>query len=274
MNIHTKILKILFISILTLMLSKFLALIISYQFFYEYESNKILKDDKTIIFSTYKILKESNNKVKVNKIKIDRTKKIDTTIINEILLKAIFIDKERKIIILMLKKKGSEAMILNEKDLYEGFVIEKINKNDVLLSKNNKLYSIYFLQNELVTKKELYINNKEETFDYSNDGIKQLSKNDINYYKKNPKEIFKEIKINDYKENGKLIGFKVHKVKKNGVFFKLGLKKNDIIVEINGKKMNSYKNALKIYHDIKKIDRIEMLIKRNNSYENLEYELY
>lgn len=102
---------------------------------------------------------------------------------------------------------------------------------------------------------------------------KVVNRSLVNYYSTNMKEIDKNIGLDDFREDGRLSGFRVSFVRSGTPFAKLGLKRGDIIKSINGEKMDSYSAALNIYNHIKSIDNLTLVIERRNKEMELEYEI-
>ena len=86
-------------------------------------------------------------------------------------------------------------------------------------------------------------------------------------------KIWKNISIHEVKKNGKINGFKVNKINQNSVFAKLGLKEGDLIIKLNNKKLDSYREALKIYKHIDDLDSVQIVVMRNNQEVELVYEI-
>ena len=104
-------------------------------------------------------------------------------------------------------------------------------------------------------------------------GVKNVSRNDISYYSKNPTKIWKEISIKPLKNGKKLKGFKVTRVVQGSKMAELGLQKNDVIIRANNVELNSLKSVTDLYSNIKNIKAIEIVVLRNNQEKELVYEI-
>ena len=102
---------------------------------------------------------------------------------------------------------------------------------------------------------------------------KDISRTDIDFYSKNPKEIWKDISIVEVKNAGKIEGFKVTKIKKNSKMAKLGIQKGDIIIKANNIELKSYKDAMNLYGKINDLDTIQIVLLRNNQEKEIVYEI-
>jgi general secretion pathway protein C len=102
---------------------------------------------------------------------------------------------------------------------------------------------------------------------------KIIDKSVIDYYRKNFKEIGRNIGIAESRKGGALDGFKVTFVRRGSDFEKLGLQRNDVIKAVNGEPVNSYKAAMDIYRKVGTMDNMTLTINRGNEEMELEYEV-
>jgi general secretion pathway protein C len=100
-----------------------------------------------------------------------------------------------------------------------------------------------------------------------------LQKKDVQFYLKNPGQIWKSIKFRDYRVDRRLRGFRVVFVKQGSAFDQLGLKTGDIITAINGEEITSYSQVQKYYKNISKIRNLNLRILRNGEEKEIDYEI-
>jgi len=99
----------------------------------------------------------------------------------------------------------------------------------------------------------------------------KVEKNELKNYSGNVNKIWKEIKIKDIKENGKIVGFMIKKIMPDSVFSKLGLLEGDIIVSVNNKKLTKFSEAFYFYRNILKYKSLKITVLRNNQQKDIEY---
>jgi len=100
-----------------------------------------------------------------------------------------------------------------------------------------------------------------------------VTRTDIAYYAKNPKQIWREISIREVKDGKRIKGFKISRIDPNSKFATMGLKKGDLIIKANNVELKSYRDALNIYAKIDKIDVIQIVIIRNGIEKEIVYEI-
>jgi general secretion pathway protein C len=165
-------------------------------------------------------------------------------------LKAIYFDKNNSFIIVSQKNKN---IFLNLNDKLNGYKLIKILPNEAIFKRNNQTYKLGF--------KEIKVpKNTQE--------IIEINKNTIEKYKKNLSLVWNQIGIIKTPQ-----GYKITYIKPGSIFEKIGLKKGDIIMEINGMELKNDADAWRIYNNIEKYDYIEVMIKRNNRQKVLRYEM-
>jgi len=164
-----------------------------------------------------------------------------------ITLKAIFKGKKSFIII----QDKSKTLFLNLNQSYKGYKLIKIFPQKAIFHKNGKNYIISFKKIK---------NIKTHNF--------KIDKNTFKEYKNNLNKIWHNIgiiKIND--------GYLITYIKKNSIFQKIGLKKGDILLEVNGRKLKNDSDAWDLYQNADNFKYFEIKLKRNNKLKVINYEI-
>lgn len=71
-------------------------------------------------------------------------------------------------------------------------------------------------------------------------------------------KLLKEATMTPHMENGKVVGYKVQKVKKGSAWEKMGLKVGDIVKNVDGKSVANPKSpqeAMEVYQKLKRMDQ-------------------
>lgn len=225
------------------------------------KSNKIINKPKTVI--TKPIQKQSS--------------------MRGIRLIGIYIDDD---IIVVTIEKLSKRTVLSKGEEFQGFKLIGATKHHAIFSKRDKEYKLEFIKKKksMSTKSKSIIKEIEDTpiakpitqkkDEIIDDGYTKTIRRDfLNSYMKSPKNIWKDIGINEIKSGKSITGFRVRFVRKDSGFDKLGIKKGDIILAINGERLTSHKSAFNAYKDISTIENLTLTVKRNNQEMELEYEI-
>ncbi len=172
---------------------------------------------------------------------------------------------------LALLNVDGETLILRESQDIKNtnYKLEKILPDKIILKDNS-------------TKEELTLKIENEKQENKNAALPPLSsllntyqipKNELLAVTKDPGIMFREIRLVPYVENGKTKGFIFDWVEPNSLFDKMGIRKGDILVDINGQKIESGTDAFRILQIIRNDSSFRVGIIRDGKYEELNYEV-
>ena len=209
--------------------------------------------------------------------------------ITKFILKGLYNAKDKKIILVLYKGK-SYALELN--DTLEGYKFTKLYATYAIFEKDGKEYKLDLYKkvkdsNRNRSNKSSNISNntpppsakeKEKPLDGTLKPIHEgdttiIPKSLFNKYKGDYRAIRRNINAVPNMENGKLNGFKISFVRKGSDFSKLGLKRGDIIMAINGEPLDNFKVPLEFFNNAENLSAATFTIKRGNEIKELEYEV-
>ena len=207
-------------------------------------------------------------------VKTEAVKTVDTsTQISDLVLKGLYyVAGNRGYIIVAKKSNSKKSAVIGVNEKFSGYTLVEILQESAIFERNGKRYTLEMSKRnrQAALKKAHY---KPQPVEDEN-SEHQINRQQIQYYAKNYKQIWKDIAMREEKRDGKIIGFRVTRINPGTPFAELGLKKNDIIIKANNKEMHSYADAIKIYQDIDKIDAVEIVVLRNNQEKELVYEIF
>jgi len=179
-------------------------------------------------------------------------------------------------------EKGRKTTILEKGEKIDGFELSSAGDNFAIFTKGGKEFKLSLLnvKNTKQTTKSTTATNQTTPNMQSNNneiieqgGTKVISRSLLTSYTQDIDKIWKDIGIAQYKQNGKLKGFKVNYVKKGSDFEKLGLQRGDILKSINAEELNSLSTAINFFKDINNIENLTLTVERNGKREDMEYEI-
>ena len=192
--------------------------------------------------------------------------------ITNMILKGLYGTSTRGYAIVALKSSAKKTSIVGVGEEFSGFVLKSIKPSSVIFTKSNTEYTLA-LAKPKANKSFIKKVNKKENSASSSVSSKDVSRTDIAFYSKNPKQLWKDIAIKEVKNGKKIEGFKVTRINKDSKMATLGLRKGDLIIKVNNVALKSYKAAMDIYAKIDKIDTIQIVVMRNNEEKELVYEI-
>ncbi len=93
--------------------------------------------------------------------------------------------------------------------------------------------------------------------------VKVLSRAEVNKdILGNPAKIYQGASFGPKLKAGKIIGYKIHKVKPNHIFYKLGARSGDIIRKVNGFPLSDTERMFELWKSMKSTSRVKVDIER------------
>ena len=247
---------------------------ILYFFLPKIQINNAKQESYDITYTKYQVYKSMKEKKIVQK-KVQKVIKKEYTLISSIILKAIYSTSSNGGWIIIAERSSSNTHILSVGESFKNYTLKKVFKDYVIFSKNNKEYKLSMLNvKEKVSYTIKQVEDVEIVQDVEElDGGYNIKKELLNSYIKTPSKIWRAISIHEVYKDAKIDGFEIQRIAKNSVFAQLGLQKGDIIKTVNNIVLKSYADAFKIYKQIDKLKNLSMIILRDDTEMELEYEI-
>lgn len=169
--------------------------------------------------------------------------------ITNMILKGLYGVGSKGVAILALKSSPKNTSIVSVGEDFSGYRLKTILSDGVVFTKNDKDY-ILKMEMEDATKKSAKPFVKPINQSKYSPSEKLVSRQDINYYAKNPDKIWKDISIVQMKNN-----------------------KGDIMIRANNNDLKSYKDAIDLYKNMDKLQVVQLVVLRNNEEKEFVYEI-
>ena len=192
--------------------------------------------------------------------------------IDSLLLKGLYGNDSFGYAILAEKASPKETEIVAVGEVFQGYELNKIELSHVIFRKNSKSYILQLESTEAKESQKVNRVMRVKKRDI-HETEKRVTRADINSYASNPSKIWKDISIRPLKRNGVISGFQVTRIKKGSKMAELGLEKGDVIIEANNIRLSSFKDAIKLYKNINKLDTISLIVERNHEEKEIIYEI-
>ncbi len=145
---------------------------------------------------------------------------------------------------------------------YKGYELMRVGEKKVGLEKNGKSYYILLRDEENRAPSRPSTNINMPVADVEPGMPATITKKELNSYVKDPKKIWKSIRIQEQRVNGQISGFRVNYVKKDSFFDSAGLKSGDVIKGIDGNEITSLADVMKYYSDIDSLESLTLTVER------------
>ena len=194
-------------------------------------------------------------------------------------LLGLYHNSAKKVLVITVEK-ANKTTVLSKGEVIDGFKLISAGEDYVIFKKSSKTFKLSLSK---ITKQMKRVSNHTQqhntsmkgsnTIIDSETGVKEIPRKLLSSYIKDSDKIWKDIAIVQNKKNGISNGFKINYVKEGSDFEKLGLKRNDILVEINAEPLNSLSTAMKMFNEINNIENLTLTVIRNGKREEIEYEI-
>lgn len=188
--------------------------------------------------------------------------------ITSMILKGLYGTNARGYAIVAMKSSPANTSIVGVSQEYQGYVLKSILNSSVIFSKENKEYVL--LMEDMKTLPTFESDNNKNI----NDIQHTISREDIKNYSNDPQNIWKDISIEEVKNNNKIFGFQVMDINSQSRFASLGLQKGDIIIKVNNVPLTSYKEAIDVYNNLDILHTVQIVLIRKDQEKELVYEIH
>jgi len=100
-----------------------------------------------------------------------------------------------------------------------------------------------------------------------------INRSQIESAVQNPDQLMQEVRVRPHFEKGQLDGLTITAIKPDSILRKMGLANGDILTSVDGEKIASMNDALKLYEVIKSASTIKLEIKRRGRMQTIEYKI-
>ena len=176
--------------------------------------------------------------------------------------------------------KGSKTTVLGKGEPIDGFTLTSAGPNYAIFTKAGKEFKLSLINvkssGKASSRPKAVVANEEKSDKEAiveEGGVKRIERDLLTSYTKDVDKIWKDIGISENKISGKINGFKINFVKKGSDFEKLGLKRGDILMGLNGEELNSYGAAMSFFKDINNIENLTLTVERDGTTKEIEYEI-
>ena len=161
-------------------------------------------------------------------------------------------------------KEGDKIIFVEEGKSYKGYRLARVEREKAIFEKGGKLFTLKF---ELVRGGTNLSINSENT---SNTREIVISRREIESITRDPAKMFTQIRLVPYIKEGKTKGFIFEWVKPGSLFYRLGIRRGDILVSINNMTITSGEDAFRILQMIRNEPSLKVVLIRRGKREEID----
>lgn len=192
--------------------------------------------------------------------------------ISSLLLTGLYGNADSAIVVIAKRSTPTKTEVIATGERFGGYTLVGVDVNSAIFDRNGKEYRLFMQDADktpvMAPPSQML---HDDTADLTST---RVSRDEVVSYAKDVDRIWKDISIIEVKEGKSIKGFKVTRIKQNTPFARLGLKKGDIIIKANNKRLKSYAAALDIYKKIDSLQALQLVVLRNNQEKEIVYEIY
>ncbi len=199
--------------------------------------------------------------------------------IRDLKLLAVYRSKGQSLAVI---QKASRALVVRKGERAFGYLLNEIDDRSVLLERNGKEYRLAIETPKVGSHAKLMPFSTQHGPSKPPGNPQEIRKEGetlvvprrlLSEYTRNIDKIWSNIGIDPVQKNGKLEGFKVRYIRRRSIFSKLGLKRGDLIVGINGEPIEDFGTVQDLFREARELDSLTLTIKRGQKEMELDYEI-
>lgn len=221
------------------------------------ESEKV-NVSEILELNPFNLKKEEKQITQVSKV-AEKTTEVNTDINFELLGYVANKDK-----VLALIKINSKTYVLNNKEPVDGFIVDKIIDDYLVILHSGKSYKVKLVGGSKKTENTTAVKTKpvQENKASKSDTFK-ISRQEVDKQLKDINSLLRTIFVAPYYRNKEFLGYRIARIRKNSILYKLGLRNGDVIVRINDESVENPQKMLELLTNISDVTAVKVdLIRR------------
>ncbi len=101
----------------------------------------------------------------------------------------------------------------------------------------------------------------------------EIDRTEVEKARSNINELLKQARMEPNIVDGRTEGFVVRMIQRNSLLAKLGIRRGDVVMQVNGVELDSPEKALQIFQQLREARNISIGLTRNNEPMNFEYDI-
>lgn len=167
----------------------------------------------------------------------------------------------------VIESKGGQQQLYHSGDAIENATVKSILREKVILHVNGK-DEILQMETESSPARARAPQRISRPAAGQNISIKRSMIEDAS---RNIPQLLQQVNVRPYFENGKPSGLMLSRIRPNSIFREMGLMNGDILLGVNGERIESVDSAMKLYENLKSAGDVKVEIKRRGRIQTLEY---
>lgn len=190
------------------------------------------------------------------------------------LMGTIIRDNPKQDIAIIEDKKNNKQDMYHEGDRVKDVRIKEILRDNVVIVQSDE-QKILTMQYKKLRKADYQKRSRKASSQsiQTPDREKSISKDYVMESLGNMSKLMQDALIKPYMKNGETKGFQLDNIRSGSFYDKLGLKNNDIILQVENKKLKTPQQMMQFTQKLSRKNQVELTIQRNGKERNISYRL-
>ena len=101
----------------------------------------------------------------------------------------------------------------------------------------------------------------------------RVQQSEIESAVRNVNQLMKQVRIRPHFTNGRADGLRLTGIRSGSIFSRMGLRSGDILVGVDGERIQSVDDALKFYRSLKSATNVKLTVKRGGQEKTIDYQV-
>ncbi len=197
---------------------------------------------------------------------------------NIVLLGTVVADAENSLALLQVNGELDTYRIGDSLD--DGSVLETVARNQVQIRLRDKRLITLTVEEDAMTKATAKPGAAAQGSDEADSGIRQVddtrwlvSRDEVEKTRANFSQELRLAQMQPRVVDGKTDGFLIRSLRRNSILNKLGLRRGDVVMSVNGISLDSPEKALQIFQQLREARQIDLAVERRGQAMSFAYEL-
>lgn len=170
------------------------------------------------------------------------------------------------------EKKSRKQALYKVGDVIENATLTHVLRNKVVLNLNGKDQVLEIKESKGRSSRRGASSSSSSRSNQSSKKI-TVERTQIDESLKDLNKLMKDVRIRPHFKDGESDGLIISGIRGNSVFKKLGLRNGDIIMGVDGARIESVDDAMKLYGGLKNMESMKVEIKRRGRVQTLDFEI-
>ncbi len=169
--------------------------------------------------------------------------------------------------------KNRRQRLIRENDRIENATVKKILRGRVILAVDGRDEVLEMEKIRTASRRVPRLPARAEGGEGPAEEHVRVPQSEIESAVKNVNQLMRQVRIRPHFTNGKADGLRLTGIHSGSIFSRMGLRSGDILVGVDGERIQSVDDALKFYRSLKSATNVKLTVKRGGREKTIDYQV-